>query len=77
MSILDNEGHDPLGFGNILRRTDAQDLADLKADNVKLRAALVCIGILNASGGRPDPEIDRVIRECTSLHKTQRSPKEG
>lgn len=33
------------------------------AENERLRAKLVSIGILNASGPHPDPEIDKVIRE--------------
>lgn len=34
------------------------------ADEIeRLLAALVSIGILNASGGRPDPEIDKIVRE--------------
>jgi len=50
MSILDNEGHDPTGLGNVLRRTDAQDLAEvarLREDNQRLRAALIDVkGVL-------------------------------
>lgn len=37
MSILDNEGHDPQGFGNVLGRTDANDLRRLEAENRWLR----------------------------------------
>lgn len=33
------------------------------AEIVRLQAALVSIGILNASGDHYDPEIDKVIRE--------------
>lgn len=36
MGILDNEGHDPNGLGNILGRTDAQDMADLRAEIARL-----------------------------------------
>lgn len=51
MSILDNEGHDPLGLGNTPRCTRCNDTGeqrywegrwrDEKADNDRLRAALV------------------------------------
>lgn len=37
MSILDNEGHNPTGLGNVLTRKEA---GDLRAENRRLRAAL-------------------------------------
>lgn len=40
MGIMDNEGHDPLGFGNILSHTDGNDLRRLKAENARLRGLL-------------------------------------
>lgn len=41
------------------------DLAKIAADRVeRFAAALVSIGILNASGPHPDPEIDRTIRDA-------------
>lgn len=44
------------------------------ADEIEqLQAVLVRIGIINASGGRYDPEIDRVIRECAD--EQRESPK--
>lgn len=42
MGILDNEGHDPMGFGNVLSRTDANDLRRLKEENERLRAIIRC-----------------------------------
>lgn len=36
---------------------------DLHERIERLEAALVSIGIINASGPHPDPEIDKVIRE--------------
>ena len=54
MSILDNEGHDPQGFGNALRRTDASDLARLEAENRRLRMALDAILTLDANHDLPD-----------------------
>lgn len=44
------------------------DLAKMAGDRVEqLGAALVSIGILNASGAHPDTEIDRAIREVARL----------
>lgn len=35
----------------------------------RLQAALVCIGILNASGKHYDPEIDKAIREVAGTYQ--------
>lgn len=41
--------------------------SDLEDRITRLRAALTCIGILNASGGHPDPEIDKTVREAANI----------
>lgn len=54
------ERHDPMvpiSYGEALRAEAADKI-------VRLEAALVQIGILNASGGHFDIEIDRAIREA-------------
>ncbi|MCA1831188.1 MAG: hypothetical protein LC750_00310 [Actinobacteria bacterium] len=38
-----------------------------KTEVERAQAAIVSIGILNASGAHPDPEIDKVIREYAAL----------
>lgn len=52
MGIMDNEGHDPQGLGNVLRRTDAADLADLKRENERLRGVLKTIMLDCASASK-------------------------
>lgn len=41
----------------------ATNIDEATAEIERLRACLVSIGILNASGGHYDPDIDKVIRE--------------
>lgn len=49
---------------NVIRAERADERRQCVAEIERLRAALVSIGILNASGGHYDIEIDKVIREA-------------
>lgn len=42
---------------------EIEENSQLRAEIERLRGGLVCLGILNASGGHFDAEIDKVIRD--------------
>ncbi len=55
MSILDNEGHDPQGFGNTPSRTmPLQEFQAVVSDNERLRAALDKIAHMEPSEIAPE-----------------------
>lgn len=60
MGIMDNEGHDPQGFGNTPRRSDANEFADTRAELVRLRSYRDGLVVINR---RMETEVERLRAE--------------